>query len=154
MKATLTINDDIVEVDADENTPLLWVLREQRQFTGTKYGCGVGVCGSCTVLVDGQALRSCKAPVSMFDQSQRITTIESTALASQRALIKAWTDLSVSQCGYCQPGMIMSATALLEKNQSPTDAEIDAGISNICRCGTYQLVRAAIKRASEDLQNG
>ena len=154
MKARLTVNDKKIELEADEQTPLLWILREQLGFTGTKYGCGVAACGACTVLVDGQALRSCSAPLSAFNDTQRITTIEANSLKSQNVLKKVWADLSVSQCGYCQSGMIMSATALLEENPTPTDEDIDNALANICRCGTYQLIRTAIKRASEELNNG
>ena len=154
MKRKLTVNNQLHEYEATEDMPLLWVLREHLGLTGTKYACGIAACGSCTVLIDGQAVKSCVVPASAFNESQKITTIESNSLKTQQALKDAWTALSVSQCGYCQPGMIMSATALLENNASPSDQDIDEQLTNICRCGTYQLVRTAIKRAAKELNNG
>jgi len=144
MPIQLNINGKQHSVDVDPNTPLLWVIREQVGLTGTKYGCGVAQCGSCTVMVEGQAVRSCSYPVSAVG-AQKIQTIE--GLAANGKLTKlqqAWIDHQVPQCGYCQSGMLMAVTDLLNKNPKPTDADIDAAITNICRCGTFQQVRAAI----------
>ncbi len=144
MPIQLNINGKQHNVDVDPNTPLLWVIREQVGLTGTKYGCGVAQCGSCTVMVEGQAVRSCSYPVSAVGK-QKIQTIE--GLAANGKLTKlqqAWIDHQVPQCGYCQSGMLMAVTDLLNKNPKPTDADIDAAITNICRCGTFQQVRAAI----------
>jgi isoquinoline 1-oxidoreductase alpha subunit len=145
----LTINGRSHQVDVEPNTPLLWVIREQVGLTGTKYGCGIAQCGACTVHVDGAAVRSCVVPVSAA-AGKRITTIE--GLASGNVLHKvqkAWLDNEVPQCGYCQAGMIMAVAALLREKPKPTDADIDAGITNICRCGTYQQVREAIHAAAK-----
>ena len=145
----LTINGRSHQVDVEPNTPLLWVIREQVGLTGTKYACGVAQCGSCTVHVDGAAVRSCVMPVSAA-AGKRITTIE--GLASGNVLHrvqKAWLDHEVPQCGYCQAGMIMAVAALLREKPKPTDADIDAGITNICRCGTFQQVREAIHAAAK-----
>jgi len=147
--ATLKINGEQVEVDADRSTPLLWILREQLGLTGTKYGCGIGLCGSCTVHIDGRAVRSCTLPLSAVTQSQEITTIEGLSADGSHPLQQAWKELDVPQCGYCQPGMIMSAAALLDRNPEPDDADIDANITNICRCGTYNRVRRGIHLAVE-----
>ena len=147
--ASLNINGKTQEVDVDPSTPLLWALREQVGLTGTKYGCGIAVCGSCTVHVDGQAVRSCVMPVAAV-QGKKITTIE--GLAANGALNKvqkAWLEHEVPQCGYCQSGMIMAAAALLKAKPKPTDADIDAAMTNICRCGTFQQVRAAIHSAAK-----
>ena len=147
--ARLTINGKALDVDVDPETPLLWAIRDQVGLTGTKYGCGVGACGSCTVLVDGEETRSCVTPVSAV-QGKKITTIE--GLADKNVLTKvqkAWIEHDVPQCGYCQPGMIMAVTALLKKKPKPTDADIDGAITNICRCGTFQQVRAAIHTAAK-----
>jgi len=144
----LMVNGHVHEVDVEPDTPLLWVLRENIGLTGTKYGCGISVCGSCTVHVDGEAARSCTIPVGDV-VGKKITTIE--GLAENGVLTrvqKAWVDLDVSQCGYCQSGMIMVVAALLQHNPKPTDAEIDQAITNICRCGTFQQVRAAIHAAA------
>jgi isoquinoline 1-oxidoreductase alpha subunit len=138
------------EHDAEPDTPLLWVLREQLGLTGTKYGCGVAQCGACTVHIDGVPVRSCVIPVSAVAATQQVTTIEGLASAGGQALQKAWIALDVPQCGYCQSGMLMAAAALLKDKPRPSDAEIDAGITNICRCGTYNRVRAAIKLAAGD----
>ena len=141
---TLNVNGKKMSVDVDPSTPLLWVLREQLDLTGTKYGCGIGQCGSCTILLEGQALRSCTLPVSAA-ASKKIETIESLEKNGQLSKIQqAWVDNQVPQCGYCQSGMVMATTALLRKNPKPTDAQIDAAITNICRCGTFQEVRTAI----------
>jgi len=145
----LTINGKTQEVDVDPSTPLLWVLREQVGLTGTKYGCGMAQCGACTVHINGAPTRSCVMPVSAA-VGKRITTIE--GLASGKTLTKvqqAWIKHQVPQCGYCQSGMIMAAAALLRQKPNPTDADIDAAITNICRCGTFQEVRAAIHDAAK-----
>jgi len=144
MPIALNVNGKQHSVDVDPTTPLLWVIREQVGLTGTKYGCGVAQCGSCTVMVDGNAIRSCSYPVSAVG-TQKIQTIE--GLATDGKLTKlqqAWIDQQVPQCGYCQSGMLMAVTDLLNKKPNPTDADIDAAITNICRCGTFQQVRAAI----------
>lgn len=144
----LNINGKSVQADADPGMPLLWVLRDVLNMTGTKFGCGVAACGACTVRVDGQAVRSCVTPVAAVAGKQ-IQTIESLGTADQpHALQAAWIAEQVPQCGYCQSGMLMAAAALLEKIPKPTDADIDEAMTNICRCGTYQRVRAAIHRAA------
>jgi isoquinoline 1-oxidoreductase alpha subunit len=146
--ARFTINGKAQQVNVDPSTPLLWVIREQVGLTGTKYGCGVAQCGSCTVHVDGAAVRSCVVPVAAVEGKQ-ITTIE--GLAANGALHKvqkAWVEHEVPQCGYCQAGMIMAVAALLKDKPKPTDADIDASITNICRCGTFQQVREAIHAAA------
>jgi isoquinoline 1-oxidoreductase alpha subunit len=146
--ARLTVNGQSHNVDIDPNTPLLWVLREQIGLTGTKYGCGIAQCGACTVHMDGVATRSCSVPVSAAEGKQ-ITTIEGLAAGGTLHKVqKAWLEHDVPQCGYCQSGMIMAVAALLKEKPKPTDADIDANISNICRCGTYQQVRAAIHAAA------
>jgi len=141
------INGRAVAVDADADTPLLWVVREQLGLTGTKYGCGIAMCGACTVHVDGTAVRSCSFPLSAA-AGRRITTIEGLSKDRSHAVQKAWIAEQVPQCGYCQSGMIMAVAALLEVNPNPGDAEIDAAITNICRCGTYQRIRQAVHRAA------
>ena len=145
----LNVNGQDVEVDADGATPLLWVLRESLGLTGTKYGCGIGLCGSCTVHIDGEAVRSCMMPLSALGGSQRVTTIEGLSQDGSHPVQRAWNELDVPQCGYCQPGIIMSVAALLADNPRPSDAEIDASITNICRCGTFNRVRRGIHRAVE-----
>src|SRR5947209_10225869 len=146
--ARLTVNGQSHNVDVDPNTPLLWVLREQIGLTGTKYGCGIAQCGACTVHMDGVAMRSCSVPVSAAEGKQ-ITTIEGLAAGGTLHKVqKAWLEHDVPQCGYCQAGMIMAVAALLKEKPKPSDADIDANISNICRCGTYQQVRAAIHAAA------
>ena len=144
---TLKINGKTVEVDADPDTPLLWVLRDQLGLVGTKYGCGIAQCGACTVHVDGTATRSCQLPVEAAVGSE-ITTVEGLNGRVGEAVRTAWQKLQVVQCGYCQSGMIMAATALLAAKPTPTDAEIDAAMTNVCRCGTFQQVRAAIHAAA------
>jgi isoquinoline 1-oxidoreductase alpha subunit len=147
--AELHINGETVELDFDEGTPLLWVLREQAGLTGTKYGCGIAQCGACTVHIDGKAVRSCVYPASAVSAGQKITTIEGLSENGDHPVQRAWAELDVPQCGFCQPGMIMAASALLATNAAPSDAEIDSNITNICRCGTLQRVRAGIHRAAE-----
>jgi isoquinoline 1-oxidoreductase subunit alpha len=145
----LTINGKTHEVDADPNTPLLWVIREQVGLTGTKYGCGVAQCGACTVHIDGAQVRSCVMPASAA-VGKRITTIEGLAAGGKLTkLQQAWIEHEVPQCGYCQSGMIMAAAALLKDKPRPTDADIDAAMTNICRCGTFQEVRKAIHAAAK-----
>jgi isoquinoline 1-oxidoreductase alpha subunit len=145
----LKINGKLMDIDVDDSTPLLWVLREQLGLTGTKYGCGIGLCGSCTVHLDGKAVRSCIIPVSSVNASAEIVTIEGLSSDNSHPLQQAWKELDVPQCGYCQPGMIMSAAALLNDNPDPSDADIDANINNICRCGTFNRVRRGIHLAAE-----
>ncbi|MCA3737318.1 MAG: (2Fe-2S)-binding protein [Phenylobacterium sp.] len=146
MATSLEINGRTVQVEAAPDTPLLWVLRDEAGLTGSKYGCGVGQCGACTVLADGAPVRSCSLPVSAL-AGVKITTIE--GLGGTHPVQDAWVKLDVPQCGYCQSGQIMSAVALLAGNASPTDADIDAAMDgNICRCGAYQRIRAAIREAA------
>ena len=147
--ATLTVNGSAREFDAEPETPLLWVLREQLALTGTKYGCGVALCGACTVHIDGVPTRSCVRPVSSVPATAQVLTIEGLSKDASHKVQKAWAQLDVPQCGYCQSGMIMAAVALLQSNPKPSDADIDAAMSNICRCGTYNRVRAAIKLAAQ-----
>ncbi|MFK7733157.1 MAG: (2Fe-2S)-binding protein, partial [Pseudomonadales bacterium] len=143
----LTINNEKVSIDADADTPLLWVLRDHLNLLGTKFGCGQGLCGACTVHVDGKAMRSCMMSLS-FANGQSITTIE--GLGGKHPLQQSWVAHDVPQCGYCQSGQIMSAASLLADNPSPTDTEIELGMAgNICRCGTYPRIKAAIKTASQ-----
>jgi isoquinoline 1-oxidoreductase alpha subunit len=144
----LSVNGKVIDVDVDPNTPLLWVLRETVGLTGTKYGCGVAQCGACTVHLDGVAVRSCTYPVSAVGD-KNVTTIEGLAQNDVMTRVqRAWVELDVPQCGYCQSGMIMAVSALLRSKPRPTDADIDAAITNICRCGTYQQVRAGIHAAA------
>lgn len=144
----LTVNNTQYQVKVDPATPLLWVLRDTLGLTGTKYSCGIGQCGACTVHLDGQAVRSCTLPISEVGERQ-ITTIEGLSPDGNHPLQQAWLAESVPQCGYCQPGQIMTAAALLTENPSPSDDEIDAAMSgNLCRCGTYQRIRHAIHRAA------
>jgi isoquinoline 1-oxidoreductase alpha subunit len=145
----LNVNGSVREVDAEPETPLLWVIREQVGLTGTKYGCGIAQCGACTVHIDGQAVRSCSMPVSAIDETQRIVTIEGLSPDRSHPVQKAWAALDVPQCGFCQSGMIMASAALLAQNPKPTDAEIRQEITNICRCGTYNRVLAGIKLAAD-----
>ena len=147
-----TLNGEAVTVDVENDTPLLWVLRDTIGLTGTKFGCGVGACGACTVHMDGRPVRTCVLPVEVA-QGRSITTIEGLGPGlgsgnAGHAVQQAWIDAQVPQCGYCQSGMIMAAAALLDANPDPSDADIDAAITNICRCGTYQRIRAAIHAAA------
>ncbi len=145
----LNVNGSMRDVDVEPDTPLLWVIREQIGLTGTKYGCGVAQCGACTVHVDGVPTRSCALPVSAFNANQKILTIEALSADSSHAVQRAWAELDVPQCGYCQSGQIMAAVALLKEFPKPTDEQIETAMTNICRCGTYNRIRAAVKRASE-----
>jgi isoquinoline 1-oxidoreductase subunit alpha len=145
---TLNVNGKAVQAAAEADTPLLWFLREQLGLTGTKYGCGIAQCGSCTVHIDGAPMRSCAVPVGALNANQKITTIEGLAPNASHALQKAWVAMDVPQCGYCQSGMLMAAAALLKNKPKPTDADIDEAMTNICRCGTYQQVRDAIHVAA------
>jgi aerobic-type carbon monoxide dehydrogenase small subunit (CoxS/CutS family) len=145
----LTVNNKILEVDAAPDTPLLWVLRDHLAMTGTKFGCGMALCGACTVHVDGVAMRSCVLPLKAL-AGKSVTTIEGLSKDRSHAVQRAWIELDVPQCGYCQSGQIMSAAALLHANPKPTDAEIDAAMAgNLCRCGTYPRIRKAIHRAAD-----
>ena len=150
MSVSLTVNGEKRRIDVDAEKPLLWILREDLKLPGTKFGCGAGLCGACTVLLDGQAVRSCQTPLSAA-AGQAVTTIEHVATLPQgRKVVDAWVALDVPQCGYCQAGQIMSATALLTQTARPSDAEIDGAMSgNICRCSTYLRIRAAIHKAAE-----
>lgn len=144
----ITINGQVVEIEAEAEMPLLWALRDLLGLTGTKYSCGMGICGTCTVLIDGQPVRSCITPVSRV-AGKSVLTIEGLSPDVTHPLQKAWLEEQVTQCGYCQPGQILTAAALLEKNPAPTDAEIDSAMSGVlCRCGTYQRIRKAIHRAA------
>ena len=149
MAYKLNVNGKVLTADVDADTPLLWTLRDSLGILGPKYGCGIGQCGACTVHIDGQPMRSCQVPVSTVGAA-RVSTIEGMAADPVGKRVQAaWTELDVAQCGYCQPGQIMSATALLKAKPKPTDADIDAAMSgNICRCATYARIRAAIKQAS------
>ena len=145
---TLNVNGRNRDYQAEPDTPLLWVLREQLALTGTKYGCGVAQCGSCTVHIDGAPVRSCVMPASALRPNQKVVTIEGLSPRGDHPLQKAWVALDVPQCGYCQSGMLMAAAALLKVKPKPTDADIDEAITNICRCGTYNRVKAGIKQAA------
>jgi isoquinoline 1-oxidoreductase alpha subunit len=150
----LTVNGMKHEIDAEPDMPLLWALRDLLQLTGTKYGCGKSLCGACTVHLDGQPVRSCVTPLSEV-AGRAVTTIEGVSKDASHPVQKAWIELDVVQCGYCQSGQIMSAVALLEQNPQPSDADIDAAMSgNICRCGTYPRIRAAVHRAAELKRSG
>ncbi len=149
---TLTVNGTSHSVDADADTPLLWVLRDHLALTGTKFGCGMALCGACTVHVDGVPVRSCVLPLKALE-GKSVTTIEGLSKDRSHAVQRAWIELDVPQCGYCQSGQIMSAAALLQSNAAPSDADIDRALSgNICRCGTYSRIRRAIHRAAEILR--
>ncbi len=146
--AQINVNGKSMDVVADGATPLLWVLREELGLTGTKYGCGIGQCGACTVHINGAAVRSCMLALASVESLDNIVTIEGLSADSSHPVQKAWAELDVPQCGYCQSGMIMAAAALLARAPNPTDADIDAGITNICRCGTYRRVRKGIHLAA------
>jgi isoquinoline 1-oxidoreductase subunit alpha len=146
--AKLNINGSTHDVQAEADTPLLWVLREHVGLTGTKFGCGIAQCGACSVHINGELVRSCVMPLSAVKESDRITTIEGLSRNASHPVQQAWKQLDVPQCGYCQSGQIMAATALLAKNPRPTNADIDTAMTNICRCGTYQRIRAAIHTAA------
>jgi isoquinoline 1-oxidoreductase alpha subunit len=151
---SIKVNGKAYEVDALPNTPLLWVIRETLGLTGTKFGCGRSICGACTVHVDGQATRSCVTPVSSVS-GKEVTTIEGLSPDGSHPVQQAWIAENVPQCGYCQPGQIMAAAALLAQNQKPSDADIDKAMSgNICRCGTYQRIRRAVHRAAQIMARG
>ena len=149
-RITLTVNGETKSVDVRPDTPLLWVLRDELELTGTKFGCGMAQCGACTVHLDGVAMRSCVTPVSLV-KNKTVTTIEGVGVSKEgQALQKAWEEIDVPQCGYCQSGQIMSAAQLLKGNPNPTDSDIDNAMSgNLCRCGTYNRVRAAIHKAAK-----
>ncbi len=153
MAIKLTVNNEPRELDVDPQMPLLWALRDHLQLSGTKFGCGMALCGACTVHIDGQATRSCVTPVSAVEDKS-ITTIEGLSSISGKAVQQAWIDLDVVQCGYCQSGQIMSAAALLASKGQPTDEDIDAAMAgNICRCATYVRIRAAIHKAAHSLSD-
>ena len=147
--ARLNVNGKIRDVQAEPDTPLLWVIREQIGLTGTKYGCGVAQCGACSVHINGEVRRSCSIAVGTLKAADKIVTIEGLSATSSHPVQEAWAALDVPQCGYCQPGMIMASAALLNQNPKPNDADISSEITNICRCGTYNRVRAAIHLAAD-----
>ncbi|MEA3140020.1 MAG: isoquinoline 1-oxidoreductase subunit alpha [Gammaproteobacteria bacterium] len=152
MPTTFILNGQSATLDADPTMPLLWALREVAGLHGTKFGCGMALCGACTIHLDGQAIRSCAMPLSAA-AGRQVTTIEGLQSKQAKAVQSAWVALQVPQCGYCQSGQVMSATALLEKNAAPTDADIDAAMSgNICRCATYPRIRAAIHSAAQSIK--
>ena len=146
--AKLNINGKVLDVQVENETPLLWVIREQVGLTGTKYGCGVAQCGACSVHINGEVMRSCAIPVGGVKESDKIVTIEGLSADSSHPVQKAWATVDVPQCGYCQSGQIMAAVALLAKKPKPTDADIDEAMTNICRCGTYQRIRTAVHTAA------
>jgi isoquinoline 1-oxidoreductase alpha subunit len=152
--AKLNINGKVRDVRVEDDTPLLWAIREQVGLTGTKYGCGVAQCGACSVHINGEVKRSCAIPMSAVKASDKIVTIEGLSTKSSHPVQQAWAELDVPQCGYCQSGQIMAAAALLKKNPTPTDKDIDEAMTNICRCGTYQRVRAGVHKAAEKLAAG
>ncbi len=147
--ARITVNGELRELDVESEMPLLWALRDELNLTGTKFGCGAGLCGACTVIVDGEAARSCITPVEAVDGSEVQTIDQLGSEQTLSAVQQAWVDEQVPQCGYCQPGFIMAATVLLEQTDAPSDEEINEAVTNICRCGTYDRIRAAIHRAAE-----
>jgi isoquinoline 1-oxidoreductase alpha subunit len=149
MKKTLRINQTPITVEADADTPLLWVIRDEAGLTGTKFGCGIAQCGACTVHLDGNPVRSCSLPLQAVAEDADITTIEGLASTELHPVQQAWLEEQVPQCGYCQSGQLMAAAALLRQNPNPSDADIDSAISNICRCGTYPRIRKAIRRAAQ-----
>ncbi|HEV3174545.1 MAG TPA: (2Fe-2S)-binding protein [Stellaceae bacterium] len=145
---SITVNGKLHQLDVEDETPLLWVLRDEIGLTGTKYGCGIAQCGACTVHVNGEAMRSCSVPIGTID-GVAITTIEGLSADSSHPVQRAWLEHDVPQCGYCQSGQIMAVAALLETNPKPSDAEINDAVTNICRCGTYERIRRAVHRAAE-----
>ena len=146
--ARLNVNGQVRDVQAEPDTPLLWVIREQIGLTGTKFGCGIAQCGACSVHINGEVMRSCSLPLSSIKPTDQIVTIEGLSPNASHPVQKAWLALDVPQCGYCQSGQIMAAAALLAKTPKPTDEDIDAAMTNICRCGTYQRIRAAVHTAA------
>jgi len=153
-KFKINVNKENKMVDVDESTPLLWVLRDELNLTGTKYGCGRGLCGACTVHVNGIERRSCQTAIDSLEQEDQITTIEGLSDNGNHPVQKAWVEHDVPQCGYCQSGQIMTAAAFLKRNNSPDDSNIDSAMKmNICRCGTYQRIKKAIRTASKELRN-
>jgi isoquinoline 1-oxidoreductase subunit alpha len=146
--AKLNVNGKSLDVKVDGDTPLLWVLREQVGLTGTKYGCGIAQCGACSVHINGEVRRSCSVPISAVKPTDRIVTVEGLSAKGDHPVQKAWLALDVPQCGYCQSGQIMAAAALLKKKPKPTDTDIDEAMTNVCRCGTYSRIRAAIHQAA------
>jgi isoquinoline 1-oxidoreductase alpha subunit len=152
--AKLNVNGRVVDVNVEPDTPLLWVIREQIGLTGTKYGCGVAQCGACSIYIDGEITRSCAMPVSSIKESQKIVTIEGANDRVVQAVQKAWLEHDVPQCGYCQSGQVLAAAALIRAKKNPTDEDIDREMTNICRCGTYNRIRIAIKQAASAVQAG
>jgi isoquinoline 1-oxidoreductase subunit alpha len=148
LMARLNVNGTTHDVDAEADTPLLWVIREHVGLTGTKYGCGIAQCGACSVHINGEVQRSCSIPLSAVQATDRIVTIEGLSADASHPVQKAWAEIDVPQCGYCQSGQIMAAAALLAKTPKPTDRDIDEAMTNICRCGTYQRIRAAVHLAA------
>lgn len=148
MPTQFTLNAKSVTLDAPDDKPLLWALREDANLVGTKFGCGIAACGACTVIINGEAVRTCMTPLASVAGKQ-VTTIEGVTATGTSVVQRAWIEHQVPQCGYCQAGFIMATTALLEKTPDPTDAQIDAAITNLCRCGTYPAMRAAIKKAAQ-----
>jgi isoquinoline 1-oxidoreductase alpha subunit len=153
MQYSLRVNGKTFTVDVDSQKPLLWVLREDLGLTGTKYSCGIGLCGSCSVLLDGESVESCLLPVGDVGERE-VTTIEGLTGTTGKALKAAWTEEQVSQCGYCQPGQLIKAASLLKDNPDPTETDICAAMTNLCRCGTYQRIKRAVSRAADALQEG
>jgi isoquinoline 1-oxidoreductase subunit alpha len=152
--AELKVNGTMINIDVSPDTPLLWVLRDHIGLTGSKYGCGIGQCGACSVHINGDVKRSCTIPISSIKASDEIVTIEGLSRDGTHPVQKAWAALDVPQCGYCQSGQIMAAAALIRRKPKPSDVDIDQAITNICRCGTYQRIRAAIKLAARDGDKG
>jgi isoquinoline 1-oxidoreductase subunit alpha len=150
--AKINVNGQVRNVDAEADTPLLWVIREQCGLTGTKYGCGIAQCGACTVHINGEATRSCIRPLSSVAETDKVVTVESLNTKAMQALQKAWIAQDVPQCGFCQSGMLMAAASLLAAKPQPTDKDIDDAMTNICRCGTYNRVRSGIKAAAAQIR--
>jgi len=151
---TLTVNGKTRQVDADPDTPLLWVVRDELELTGTKFGCGIAQCGACAVHINGEVQRSCSILVKDVKAADKIVTIEGLSKDASHPIQKAWLEIDVPQCGYCQSGQIMAAAAFLAKNPKPTDADIEKGLTNICRCGTYPRIKKAIHRAADLMASG